>query len=68
VFSKNELDLGSTHFIKHHTDTRNDRPVAETLRRHPKAYFGLVGKEVDMLLADVIEPATSAWASNVGHD
>ena len=42
------------------------RPFKQALRRHPLARLEIIDKHVtEMLRHDIIEPATSPWASNV---
>jgi hypothetical protein len=46
IFSRNEHDLKRTHLIKHMTDTANNPPVRETLRRHPDAHLPIIDEHV----------------------
>lgn len=66
VFSKTSDDLGCTGIIKHKIDTENEKPVRQSLRRQPIAKRNIERSEVQsMLEKGVIEPSTSAWASNL---
>ena len=66
VFSKHEYDLGRTHIIPHRIDTCENKPFRQALRRHPRVHEEYIDKKVDeMLRNDIIEPASSPWASNV---
>ncbi|XP_061189572.1 uncharacterized protein K02A2.6-like [Saccostrea echinata] len=66
VFSKTPDDLGCTGIIKHKIDTENEKPVRQALRRQPIAKRDIERREVqNMLEKGVIEPSTSAWASNL---
>lgn len=66
VFSKREFDFGRTGLLTHQIDTGNHTPIAQPLRRHPRAYLDLIDQTVDkMLEAGVIEPAASPWSFNV---
>lgn len=66
VFSSSPDDLGCTNIIKHKIDTGNERPVRQPLRRQPLAKRNTEREEVQkMLEKEVIEPSTSAWASNL---
>ena len=43
-----------------------DRPIRESLRRHPRAHLDEIYRQVDELLQnDFVEPAASPWASNI---
>ncbi|XP_061184855.1 uncharacterized protein LOC133192867 [Saccostrea echinata] len=66
VFSKTPDDLGCTGIIKHKIDTENEKPVRQPLRRQPIAKRDIKRREVhNKLEKGVIEPSTSAWASNL---
>ena len=66
VFSVNDEDLGLTTVLSHEINTGDNRPVKESLRRHPQAYLSHIDKFVeDLLRRDLIEPSHSAWSSNV---
>jgi len=66
VFSKHEFDLGCTPLLQHRIDTGTARPFRQGLRRHPQAYLDVIDERVEsMLQAGIIEPSSSAWASNV---
>ena len=66
VFSVSSDDLGCTSLIKHKIETGNEKPVRQPLRRQPIAKRAVEREEVQkMLQKGVIEPSTSAWASNL---
>ena len=66
LFSESDFDLGRSHVVLHEIDTGNHRPFKQMLRRHPLSQLPVIDEHVDrMLAANVIEPATSPWASNV---
>jgi hypothetical protein len=52
--------------VTHRIDTADSKPIAEPLRRHPRAYLDLIDETVDKLLkANVIEEAASTWSANL---
>ena len=58
--------LGRYGKTKHVVDTEANRPVKLPPRRYPLAQRDVVDKELDkMVEADIIEPSSSPWASNV---
>lgn len=66
VFSVSENDLGRTVLLSHSIDTGDAIPVRQQLRRHPPAHQEALRQHIDtMLEQEIIEPAQSAWASNV---
>jgi predicted aspartyl protease len=66
VFSKSATDLGRNSMLPHRINTANHPPVRQPLRRQPYAHQAEIERNVqEMLAAKVIEPAASAWASNV---
>ena len=66
VFSKSASDLGRNRTLPHRINTGVNPPVKEPLRRHPYAHLAEIEHNVqEMLSAKVIEPAQSAWSSNV---
>ena len=66
VFSWSEFDLGHCAALPHRTDTGDARPFKEQLRRHPIAHLDFIDNQVDqMLQAEVVEPCSSSWSSNV---
>ncbi|XP_048775432.2 uncharacterized protein LOC125680030 [Ostrea edulis] len=66
VFSISSDDLGCTRIIKHKIETGNEKPVRQPLRRQPITKRTVEREEVKkMLEKGVIEPSTSAWASNL---
>jgi len=66
VFSRDESDLGRTNIMMHHIDTADAKPVRQPLRRYPPAHVESISNHVDnMLKQDIIEPASSPWASNI---
>ena len=66
VFSQAEDDLGTTDTVTHSIDTADAKPIRERLRRYPPAHMEAISQQVDDYLRQgVIEPASSAWASNL---
>ena len=66
LFSKSDYDIWRTNLVQHVIDTGINRPFKQPLRRHPLAHLDIIDKHVsEMLQNDVIEPATSPWASNL---
>ena len=66
VFSRDEWDLGWTDIVTHRIDTADNRPFRQPLRRYPHAHLEAIDKHLtDMLQQNVIEPASSPWASNI---
>jgi len=66
VFSQSEFNLGHCAALPHRTDTGNARPFKKQLRRHPIAHLDFIDNQVDqMLQAEVVEPCSSPWSSNV---
>ena len=66
VFSRSALDMGRASLVEHTIDTGSQRPIRQGLRRHPTAYMETIDKQVDELIQnDFVEPAASAWTSNV---
>lgn len=50
LFSRSESHLGLTNLILHTLNTRNHKPIKETLRRHPQASLPLIDEFVNGLL------------------
>ena len=66
AFSQSESDVGSTNIVMHCIDTAQARPIRQRLRRYPPAHVEVISKQVDEFLQqEVIEPASSPWASNL---
>ena len=66
AFSLHEDEIGHTTVTRHAIDTTDARPVRQRLRRQPPAYQAVIKEHVDsMLRQGIIEPAQSAWASNI---
>jgi len=66
IFSKGPYDMGRTTLVEHTIDTGDHRPIRQGLRRHPIAHTDVIDKQVDeMVRNNIVEPAASAWASNV---
>jgi hypothetical protein len=66
LFSKSEFDIGRTNLVQHRIDTGDSHPFRQALRRHPIAHLPIIDEHVSNMLAnDIVEPAASAWASNV---
>lgn len=66
AFSLNEWDLGYTNILQHEIETGTEVPVRQPLRRQPLTLLPFIDEQVDMMLQqNLIEPSSSAWASNV---
>ena len=66
TFSTGCNDLGSTSVVSHDIDTGEAKPIRQSLRRYPPAHLQAIRQHVtDMVEQGVIEPAQSAWASNI---
>jgi len=66
VFSKPANDHGRNKQLPHRIDAGDCPPIKQALRRQPYAHVSEIEKNVqELLAAKVIEPASSAWASNV---
>jgi len=66
LFSIGTFDMGRTNLVEHTIDTGSNRPIRESLRRHPQAHLDEVDRQMDELLQnDFVEPAASPWVFNV---
>lgn len=66
AFSLNESDLGHTDLLEHEIDTGTEAPVRQPLRRQPLTLLPVIDEQVSQMLDQgLIEPANSAWSSNV---
>jgi len=66
LFSRGILDMGRTTLVEHTIDTEHNRPIRQSLRRHPWAHLDEIDRQVEELQqAGFVEPAASPWASNV---
>ena len=66
VFSRGENDLGRTDVVTHNIDTGDNKPVRQSLRRHPPLHQVAIRQQIrDMLTQGTIEPTKSPWASNI---
>ena len=66
LFSRGTFDMGRTNLVEHTIDMGSNRPIRESLRRHPRAHLNEIEHQVDELLQnDFVEPAAGPWASNV---
>ena len=66
LFLKSDYDIGRTNLVQNVIDTGMHRPFKQTLRRHPLAHLEITDEHVsEMLLNDLIKPATFPWASKV---
>ena len=67
VFSKNDIDIGTTHILKHKIDVGDNKPIAVPYRPVPHHYRD----EVDKLLKQLLKIGVigyskgSPWASNM---
>ena len=52
--------------MTHCIDTGDAKPIRQPLRRYPPAHVEAISQQVDdYLKQNVIEPASSPWASNM---
>jgi len=66
ILSTGDHDIGRTHLVEHHIDTRDARSIRQPLRRQAFAHAKFITEETDeMLKHGIIEPAASPYASNV---
>ena len=66
LFSRGILDMGRTTLVEQTIDTGQNRPIRQSLRRHPWAHLDEIDRQVEELQqAGFVEPAASPWASNV---
>jgi hypothetical protein len=66
AFSKSKTDLGRNRQVLHRINTGDQPPVRQPLRRQPYAHEAEIERNVQqMLAAKIIEPAQSAYNSNV---
>lgn len=66
IVSRLTTDLGCNHVMPHRMNTRNYKPVKESLRRQPYAYLPEIERNVqEMLVIKIIEPTQSPWSSDV---
>jgi hypothetical protein len=66
TFLTGDNDLGSTTVVSQGIQTGKAKPVRQALRRYPPAPLEAIHQQMtSMLEQGVIEPAQSAWASNV---
>ncbi len=64
VFLKDKFDLGRTHLVEHHIETRNARPIKLPPRQIPFASAAEDQKELEKLTKQgVIQPSISPWAA-----
>ena len=58
--------MGRASAVQHRINTGNHRPFKQALRRHQNANLIIIDAHMDsLLLAGLIEPTQSQWASNV---
>jgi len=58
--------MGRTNLVEYTIDTGSNRPIRESLRRHPRAHLDEIDRQVDESLQnDFVEPTASPLASNV---
>jgi len=50
LFSRGTFDMGRTNLVEHTIDTGSNRPIRESLRRHPRAQLDDIDRQVDELL------------------
>ena len=49
VFSENKFDMGRTKLVVHTIDTGGNRPICQSLRRHPHAHLDIIDEQVTEL-------------------
>jgi len=42
IFSQNDYDIGRTHLVEHAINTRDHRPIRQSLRRHPLPHLEVI--------------------------
>jgi len=58
--------MGRTTLVEHTIDTGKNRPIWQSLRRHPLAHLDEIDRQVEELQqAGFVEAAASPWPSNV---
>jgi len=58
LLSRGTFYMGRTNLVEHTIDTGSNRPIRESLRRHPRAHLDEIDRQVDELLQnDFVEPA-----------
>ena len=66
AFSLHEMDFGHTEQLQHGIDKGTEMSVRQPLRRQPLALLPVIDDQVNQMLDQgLIEPANSAWSSNV---
>jgi len=66
LFSRGIVDMGRTTVVEHTIDTGQNRPIRQSLRRHPWAHLDEIDRQMEELQqAAFVEPAASSWASIV---
>ncbi len=66
MFSKNDLDFGSTNMVKHETHLTDEHPFKERPRRIPPTMYDEVKSHLkEMLNMGVIRKSSSPFASNI---
>jgi len=58
--------MGRTTLVEHTIDTGKNRPIRQSLRRHPWTHLDEIDRQLEEFQqAGFVEPAASPWASNV---
>ena len=66
VFSKDDMDMGRTNLVKHHTKLTDPVPFKEAYRRIPPQMYDEVKAHIqEMLDLCAIRPSNSPWASAI---
>ena len=66
AISMSDSDMGRTHLVQHHIDTQGANPVKQQPRRLPFHRREEVRQMIaDVLVKEVMEPATGPWSSPV---
>ena len=66
IFSRSEFDVGCTNLMTASVLTGDHPPIAQSLRRYPRAHLDLIDDTVDeMCKADICSESVSAWNFNI---
>jgi len=70
ILSTGDHDIGRTHLVEHHIDTRDARPIRQPLRRQAFVHAKFIKEETDEMLkhgTDGVDHATDRFASGLGR-
>ena len=66
VFSKDDMDMGTTNLVKHHIKLTDPVPFKEAYRRIPPQMYDEIKAHIqEMLDLGAIRPSNSPWASAI---